>query len=1064
MPDQGIAAHAAGQSRDEHCTMSHDQHIPIPAALLESMKSQRVVLFLGAGTSLDASGPASASAPSGARLRELLGRKFLGSDMPDYDLMSVAEMAIDAHSQAIVFEFIKTTLEAFEPSAAHRLVATFRWRAIATTNYDLLIQRAYASTPHRLQNLVTFVRDSEPVEDRLQQSSNPVMYLKLHGCLEQIHDPHLPPILSHEHYARYAANRTRLFNRFEGLASESPVLFCGYRLADPHIRNLIYKFTTGSRPRYYIVDPNISEQEKTYWAGKNVEVIAATFSRFMTSLDQAIPAIQRSIRITDVAIDQPIRRFYKVNAVESPRLREALQKDYTFLRQDLPHAPQDARRFYEGFDTGWGAIANRLDAKRRIVDDLLFKAILEETTTDARLFILKGPGGAGKTIALKRAAWDAATLDAVALWLEPTGALNLERLAELHQITGRRLYVFIDRIALHQDKVLSTVRAAKQRIIPITIIGAERDSEWNVYCQQLESLDPIEVRVGRLSPAEIEDLLDLLARHKSLGLLEGKSRREQIEAFTKGADRQLLVALHEATMGKSFEDIVHEEYLGIVPEQARQLYLDIVTMNQFAAPVRAGTISRISGIRFQDYQNDLLLPLQNVVLTSRDLYTGDFNYQARHARVAQLVFRRVCQSDEEKVAQLIRVLVGIDPGFSSDRLVLLSMTRGRKLAETISNPESGRAIYRAALAASSMNSLILQQWAIFESQHRNGSLADADELASRARAIEKNKAIIHTQAEIARKRANQEKSPLLKTQFRRQARERLDEMRPSNDRFRLSTNCKLLIDEVADLSADLDNDAPDRDVDAFTAKIKDAETALLRAGQLYPDDADIMQAVARLHEVLNQRISALRALERAFNAGPRGTGVAIRLAQAYADRNDETRALATLVQSLERNPDDKAVHLQIAKQMLRTANADNAAISGHLVRSYTNGDNNFDARQLHAQYLFKTGAMQEAMALFDQISQSAPREWRSSTPRHDSLISAILPRYSGHVVKRDLSFLFISTSVYPRDIYAPDDGSHDADWQAIESGAEVNFKVRFARNGPIAMDVKSGRLLLTRAA
>ena len=64
------------------------------------------------------------------------------------------------------------------------------------------------------------------------------------------------------------------------------------------------------------------------------------------------------------------------------------------------------------------------------------------------------------------------------------------------------------------------------------------------------------------------------------------------KAFTKTADRQLLVALHEATRGLPFEQIIFDEYEGVVPERARRLYLDICALHQFGAPVRAGTISR----------------------------------------------------------------------------------------------------------------------------------------------------------------------------------------------------------------------------------------------------------------------------------------------------------------------------------------------------------------------------------------------------------------------------------------------------------------------------------------
>ncbi len=75
------------------------------------------------------------------------------------------------------------------------------------------------------------------------------------------------------------------------------------------------------------------------------------------------------------------------------------------------------------------------------------------------------------------------------------------------------------------------------------------------------------------------------------------------------ANRQLLVALHELTRGYPFEKIVLDEYER-VPEKARRLYLDIATMHQFAVPVRAGTISRVSGVNFRDYQQEYLHPTQ----------------------------------------------------------------------------------------------------------------------------------------------------------------------------------------------------------------------------------------------------------------------------------------------------------------------------------------------------------------------------------------------------------------------------------------------------------------------
>lgn len=153
----------------------------LPPALVESVRSQRAILFLGAGASREASNTNGQCPPLGGDLKKLISAKFFGQELNDHDLMSVAEMAISAHGSSVVYEFIRDCLEDFFPSEGHLLIPTFRWKLLATTNYDLLIERAYSSVRDHVQKLVKFVRDSEPVEERLQKVHDPVILLKLHG-------------------------------------------------------------------------------------------------------------------------------------------------------------------------------------------------------------------------------------------------------------------------------------------------------------------------------------------------------------------------------------------------------------------------------------------------------------------------------------------------------------------------------------------------------------------------------------------------------------------------------------------------------------------------------------------------------------------------------------------------------------------------------------------------------------------------------------------------------------------------------------------------------------------
>src|SRR3990167_4643971 len=93
---------------------------------------------------------------------------------------------------------------------------------------------------------------------------------------------------------------------------------------------------------------------------------------------------------------------------------------------------------------------------------------------------------------------------------------------------------------------------------------------------------------------------------------------ERRKFFILTADHQLLVALHEATLGKSFDEIILDEYNRIVPDEAKLLYLDVCTLHRFKVGIRAGLLSRVSGITFDYFGRLLILPLEHVVFVYFD--------------------------------------------------------------------------------------------------------------------------------------------------------------------------------------------------------------------------------------------------------------------------------------------------------------------------------------------------------------------------------------------------------------------------------------------------------------
>ena len=801
----------------------------LPHLLIEAVKNQRAVVFLGAGASKECKDSAGNTPPDGNQMRDILAKTFLGTENDPRDLMTVAEISGAAGAgEPAVFDAINDMLSGFLASKAHESLAAFKWRGLATTNYDLFVEEAYAKVSDRKQSCLAFVNDVEPYEDRLRREHNPVPYIKLHGCLNHRLDRQIPLVLSHEHYDRVSENRKQLLQRIQHWASESPVIFIGYKLSDPHIRSLIYQIEKGSRPFWYIVTPTADEHDVRFWTTKNVEIIKSTFGSFMDALDEKIPSLFRSLASVPIDSNAPYRQHFRTNETESDYLREKIQNDLQYVHGGVAFTDLIPAKFYSGHEQDWCGIIRKYDFKRRAGEDLLYKAILE--TQDGggqRFFLLQGPAGAGKTIAMRRAAYDAAvSLEGFVFWLKKGASLGFQEIEELYNLTGKTAIIFVDSISQSSDDVLRVLIETEQKAIPIIVVGSEREADWSNYCTKLEDQYPPEIiKLKHLSEREVDDLLDLLERHNALGLLVDLPREDQKAAFMskERSDRQLLVALHELTLGKPFEDILFEEYISIFPPKARQMYLDIATMHQFGTDVRAGSISRVSGIRFSDFEQDFFKPLADIVQTGYDFKTGDKTYATRHARVAEIVFGRVCETDDEKALQLTRLMEGLDPGFSSDARVLNSLCRGRSLSQQFSSIENARSIFELAHRVAPHEAYIYQQDAILESSHRFGSLDRAEELAEKARELDGNNHIyVHTLAEIARKKATTAKTPVLRDHLRSRARNLLGEIRLKDSRKDVSY-CKLLVDEVLGMHREQGN---------LPSCIKTLEDALVH----FPDD------------------------------------------------------------------------------------------------------------------------------------------------------------------------------------------------------------------------------------
>ena len=1030
----------------------------LPASLTNAIRDQRAVLFLGAGANHEATHPAGKTIPQGNDLRDIICDKFLDGNLKDKLLTAVSAMASNEAGLTSFHSFLRDLFEPFGPAPHHLLIPKFRWRAIITTNLDLLVERAYDQTPTSLQNLVKTVKDGDNFDMRLHKETHPVGYYKLHGCIDHCHDSQIPIILGNEQYATYEANRTRFYARFRDLGFEYPIVFAGYSISDPHIQHILFDLTDPSigRPSYFLIAPGVTDIECRYWAANRIIVIDTTFQEFLANLDDDIPTAARAIPVDLGGGALSIRKHYRTAAPSEPSsLASYLSNDVTHVHSALVAPRQDPKQFYRGYDDGWGCILQNLDARRSFADSVLVDSILlsEEDRQPAELCVLKGPGGNGKTVSLKRIAWETGvTFDQLAIYVDSPAGIQIEALAEIHRLTAKRIFLFVDRLALVRIQIRELLYAARARKLPITVIGTERYNEWNIYCEQLEPLVQQEFAVRYLSEREITALLELLERHGSLGVLHDQTPKARTEAFTKGAERQLLVALHEATLGVPFEEIVVDEYRRIEPASARGLYLDICALHQFGAPVRAGLISRASGVGFERFEREFLAPLDNVIHMTRDRHSMDVYYSCRHQHVAEMVFNRVLPSPEDRFDHLVGILGAINVDYSSDRETFSRLTRGRRIAEMFPGPELGRLFYDHVQDAVPNNAFVLHQRAVFEVQHRGGSLILADEAAKQAYELNsKSFGIQDTQAEISRRLANVSDDPLQKRALRRRARAKLGGGTHRVSEYDLYTRARLAVDEVTEIVSALDASLEEATPTGFLDAVKEAELTLQSALQLFPESSEILATEATFRDLLNQTGRAHEALERAFNLNPRQDWLAVRLARRYVGMGDAENGRKVLESCLRDNPGSKIVHLEIGRILV--SSDDQRVALEHFRRSFTEGDNYFEGQFWCARELFLQGEFDESNRLFSSINARAPGRYRTQGGAAVERGGAMV-LYDGLVQRKEEGYAFVQLVRFAQDVFASRAESEAAEWDVWQSGTRVKCGLAFSRRGGRAISVR----------
>src|SRR5271157_396796 len=241
----------------------------IPEALIDDIKNEECVLFLGAGASTEN------SPYFGKSLVNLLAEKCKYPESSPKNLPKVSQYFCDIMDGGFkgrllreIREFRSQYMEIAEAyrsaTRVHEIVAEIGFfQIIITTNWDVFMEREL--------NILPLVRDA----DLVYWNNNKRQIIKLHGCISQPETI----VVTEDDYRDFQTKRVDcpISNKLKDLMATKTLLFVGYSLKDQSFQilqeNVLNRMGKLARTSYAVLyQPTNALVEK--WKKKGVRIIA----------------------------------------------------------------------------------------------------------------------------------------------------------------------------------------------------------------------------------------------------------------------------------------------------------------------------------------------------------------------------------------------------------------------------------------------------------------------------------------------------------------------------------------------------------------------------------------------------------------------------------------------------------------------------------------------------------------------------------------------------------------------------------------------------------------------
>lgn len=678
----------------EHILDLEKQEIEL-YSLFEKIYQGNSILFLGAGASIGEDGKKYLSKDVIDYYEEYLGYPLQENNITRFvDILSA-----DSNFNRNHFDTeVEKMLRKYELTEAHKIMASIPWREIITTNFDLLVERAY----DEIKDSSKHIFDLKPIRDKKEYnyrtSVDEIKYVKLNGCISD--KGKYPLAFSSDDFQNLGGFYKNVLKDLKNLSNRISFISAGYSFSDDFGVELLRKYDSYNyRDKKWIIniDPYPNEKALNYYSSQRICIIKCSFNGFFKKYayweENVYNQNRKKISLTNSRnshISLPFRLSEKLSTCVK-QLNESISEKFV---KDI--------NFYQGEEPNYQLILRNVDVvkQKEIIDiqKLINKVLDENHTTIIPAFFIKGGFGIGKstfTLRLIHEFTKNKDLDLVAF--EITDFLNVrkEYFVELFSLcSAKNIVLFCDEVEVESSfKLFIELRRELSIeqfndfnlffLIPI------RENILEKYKLTREIKKSYEVKLtGKLNDEEILDLIDKL---KKVGIIQYRDISERDSVLKKIKSKydndSFITLLSIVSNGTHVNDLIGA--YNQLSSDAQKAFLYTALIHRYKLHMPASILKQLISSDWANFTNNVIKAEGKGILIQENIKSigtdPDMYFRTKHPIIADELVNKLIRSKDKQYRLYEKIIHSIDTGTRNSYLMinlLKSFTRNKDYSKS----------------------------------------------------------------------------------------------------------------------------------------------------------------------------------------------------------------------------------------------------------------------------------------------------------------------------------------------------------------------------------------------